>query len=257
MSWSLFIDEPGQDRFGLIFNEDRCGRGSDRTPLCASWQRVHARIVGRRAKSNMPLMPDDTTRLSYGTDLDQLPEGVPVHRHDPLFWAALGRVVATFGFLEETLGKAIFAITATTEYDDAAMAAAVEKWGGTVEKALTDPLGAKINGYEKAVRAHTSVKLGNLDWLFDDLRRAAEVRNALCHGSWRLPDANGASVPFFVDRKLRRFETKVDIAFLDQVQRHAIELSVVVMNSVTGMGWQFPGSGGPGEPIWQPGGAPA
>ena len=195
-------------------------------------------------------MDDDTDRKPHGVALDQLPDGFPTHLHEPRFWEALGRVVATFGFLEQTLGRAIFAITATTEYSEEAVTEAVEKWGGTLESALTDALGAKINAYEKAVKANDKIVLGNVQSLIDDLRKAAQVRNVLCHGSWGPPDAAGASTPFFVDRKLRRFDEKVDVAYLDQVRRHVTKLTVAVINSVTGMGWQFPGSGGPGVPIW-------
>ena len=35
----------------------------------------------------------------------------------PQFWEQLGRTVATYGFLEEVLGKAIFAFTATRNYE--------------------------------------------------------------------------------------------------------------------------------------------
>jgi hypothetical protein len=42
---------------------------------------------------------------------DKLPPSFPTQAHAPAFWEALGRAVATFGFLEETLGKAIFAFT--------------------------------------------------------------------------------------------------------------------------------------------------
>jgi hypothetical protein len=38
------------------------------------------------------------------------------HRHSPQFWEQLGRTIATCGFLEEVLGKAIFAFTATRNY---------------------------------------------------------------------------------------------------------------------------------------------
>lgn len=196
-------------------------------------------------------MTDEPDRKPHGVNLSKLPEGFPTHLHDPRFWEALGRVVATFGFLEQTLGKAIFAITATTEYSDEAVADAVEKWGGTLEAALTDALGAKINGYERAVKANDKIVLGNVEALIEDLRTASRVRNALCHGSWGLPDTNGASVPFFVDRKLRRFGDKVDISYLNRVRRHTIELTIAVINSVTGMGWQFPGSDGPGDPVWE------
>lgn len=197
-------------------------------------------------------MEEETDVKAYGVDLAKVPAGFPTHKHDPRFWEALGRVVATFGFLEQTLGKAIFAITATTEYSDEAVAEAVEKWGGTLKAALTDPMGAKIRGYEKAIEANAKVAFGNTTDLIEDLDKVSKIRNALCHGSWGLPDAEGASVPFFVDRKLVRFEHPIDIAYLNQVQAHAMKMTVAVVNSVTSMGWQFPGSSGPGDPIWQP-----
>ncbi len=37
-----------------------------------------------------------------------LPPMFPTHGHAAQFWEALGRAIATFGFLEETLGKPFF-----------------------------------------------------------------------------------------------------------------------------------------------------
>lgn len=190
-------------------------------------------------------------RESFAVDPAGLDPNFPTHMHEAAFWEELGRVVATFGFLEETLAKAIFAFTATTEYDEEAVAAALEKWQPTLERALTDALGGQISAYENAVKAHGGLQMVNFDELIEDLKAATSVRNALCHGSWRAPNASGASVPFFVDRKLRRFDTAVDLEFLRRVRRHVVELAFTVIGTVTSMGWQFPGSDGPGEPIWQ------
>lgn len=197
-------------------------------------------------------MPQDDETRSYIVDISKVPQGFPTHLHSAPFWEELGRVVATFGFLEQTLGKAIFAITATVEYSEEAVSEALEKWSKEIQGALSDPLGAKIAAYERAWSQHTGIVMGDLDELVSHLREAAKVRNALCHGSWGFPDLQGRSVPFFVDRKLRKFETPVDVAFLEQTQQHVVELCVNVMNSVTTMGYQFPGSGGPGEPVWRP-----
>lgn len=49
-------------------------------------------------------------------DRDNLPGMFPTHRHEPEFWEHLGRAIASFGFLEEVLGKAIFAFTATRRH---------------------------------------------------------------------------------------------------------------------------------------------
>jgi len=76
------------------------------------------------------------------------------------------------------------------------------------------------------------------------------MRNVLCHGSWRKPNEEGGSVPFFVNKQMMVFDTAVDIAFLQQTQAHVAELACAVINSVTHMGWQFPGGAGLGKPIW-------
>jgi uncharacterized protein YutE (UPF0331/DUF86 family) len=173
----------------------------------------------------------------------------PTHRHVAEFWEHLGRVVATFGFLEEMLGKGIFAFSATKQYPESEIEAAFERWLPTLQSALIDPLGSLIESFGRAVRDNQDATIENLDDLLDDLRKASRVRNVLCHGSWGVPDAAGRSVPLFVNRHKEVFETPIDVPFLQQTQRHAAELACAVINTVTHMGWQFPGSSGPGDPI--------
>lgn len=181
---------------------------------------------------------------------DALPEKFPTHRHEPLFWESLGRVVATFGFLEDTLCKAIFSFTATTPYSEEDIQQAYIEWLPTLERALTDPLGNLIDAYGKAVRNNPHTTIENLDTLLDDLRETSKIRNVLCHGSWGLPDSIGASIPFFVNRKKEVFKTPIDTLFINQVQEHSVDIICAVINTVTHMGWQFPGSNGPGQVIW-------
>ena len=174
----------------------------------------------------------------------------PTHSHDPKFWEALGRTVATFGFLEEVLAKAIFALTGTREYPESEIEGAYNKWQLTIKKALSDPLGALIDTFNKEIKNHPKSTISNIDDLVEDLKKVANQRNLLCHGSWRPPNEAGKSVPFFVNRKNEFSETAIDVSFLLQTQRHVAELCMVIMNTVTHMGWQFPGSNGPGNPIW-------
>ena len=175
----------------------------------------------------------------------------PTHKHEPLFWECLGRAVATFGFLEETLGKAIFAFTATKPYSETEVQNAYESWLTKLEGVLSDQLWNLIETYGKAVKEHPGATIENLDELLNQLKHAAKIRNVICHGSWQLPDSKGASIPFFVNRQQERFETAVDINFLTQLQKHVAELICGVINTVTHMGWQFPGSNGPGAVIWE------
>jgi len=192
---------------------------------------------------------DDIRR--FKVDCDKLPAQFPTHLHPAAFWEALGRVVATFGFLEEILGKAIFSFTATREYPETEIQAAYEKWLPTLQRALSDPLGGLIDSYEKTVSENPKATISDLEEGIDHLRKASIVRNVLCHGSWnRRPDAQGRSLPLFINKRNEIFETPIDLAYLNQVQRHTAELACAVINTVTQMGYQFPGSNGPGNPIW-------
>lgn len=187
-----------------------------------------------------------------GNIIDQsaLPEMYPTHMHESAFWENLGRVVGTFGFLEEVLGKAIFAFSGTTKYKPNEIEKAYAEWLPKLEKSLSNPLAGLIDTYGKAVRDFSGSKIENIEYLLNDLREASKYRNALCHGSWRKPDSNGFSVPLFVNKQNEKFETPVNIDFLIQVRKHTCELVCAVINTVTHIGLQFPGSGGPGEVIW-------
>lgn len=203
----------------------------------------------RYADNNGAAMTD-ATRTRAIVDKNSLPIGFPTHRLPAAFWEELGRVVGTFGALEEVLGKAIFALTGTRQYAESEAPQALAAWERTLQHALTDTLRPLIDSFEKAVRGHPDATIQNVDDLLVALRKATPLRNALCHGSWQVPDADGRSQPLFVDRHLAVFDTAVDVPFLQQTQRHVAELVVEVINVVTHMGIQFPGSDGPGKSVW-------
>ena len=183
-------------------------------------------------------------------NIAELPDQFPTHRHHGEFWESLGRAVATFGFLEEVLGRAIFALTATRPYHEAEVQKAYTEWLPKLERALTDQLGDLITAYDKAMRNHPKATTDDLNDLVATLRKAAELRNVLCHGSWRTPSVDGTSVPFFVNRQKLVFDTPIDVGFLNQVQRHTSELTCAVVSTVTRMGRRFPGGEVPRQTIW-------
>lgn len=182
-----------------------------------------------------------------------LPEKYPTHAHEPAFWEALGRAVATFGFLEETLLKAIFAMTVTTPYAENEIVAAYAAWVSKITRSLSDPLGSLIDTYGKAVRDHPEANIESFDALLEDLRKACKIRNAICHGSWRVPDSNGLSILFYVNKQGEIFDTHVGLAFLNALQKATSDLVCAVIDTVTQMGWQFPSSNGPGRAVWATG----
>lgn len=187
----------------------------------------------------------------YVINRDELPSEFPTNTHGPEFWESLGRAIASFGFLEETLAKAIFAFTATKPYSEEEVQKALDKWLPQLQRALSDQLWNLIESYAKAVREHPDATIENLEVLVEQLKEASKVRNVICHCSWRAPNSAGASIPFFVNRQQERFDTAIDVLYLHQLQRHISELICAVIDTVTHMGWQFPGSDGPGKVIWK------
>lgn len=195
-------------------------------------------------------MPETEGPKGYVIDRDKLPGDFPTHRHDAAFCEELGRAVATFGFIEEMLGKAIYALTGTREFDPEGEPDAFNTWIKTLEKALTDQLGGLIIGYEKALAENPRTKGKDYSAQLEELRQAKDIRNALCHGSWSKPDDQGHSVPKFVNRKLLVFDTPVDVQFLVQTRAGLRHIICDILDSVTSVGYQFPGSDGPGEKLW-------
>ncbi|ENN7159897.1 hypothetical protein ACAH48_000660 [Escherichia coli] len=186
---------------------------------------------------------------SYIIDRAKLPLQFPTHCQPAEFWEQLGRTVATFGFLEEILVKAIFAFTATRHYSNDEIEDAYKAWIPQLERALTDQLWNLAESYGKSVRLNSASTIENIDELVDDIKAAAKIRNVLCHGSWHTPDVEGKSIPLFFSKQNEKFNTPIDINYLHNLQRHVMDLICAVIDSVTHMGWQFPGGAGPGEPL--------
>lgn len=197
----------------------------------------------------VPPQPSSTRKRAI-IDRSSLPPEFPTQRHRPEFWEQLGRTVATFGFLEETLAKAIFAFTATTEYSEEEVQKALDKWPDQLKCALSDTLYPLAAIYRKVVCEHQGPVPENLDDLIEDIKRAADIRNAISHGSWHQPDAAGKSELFFFNRRAEKFEDRIDVDYLKRVQVFVVDLICSVISTVTVLGWQFPGSAGPGEAIW-------
>lgn len=198
-------------------------------------------------------MSEECTEIKrHVVNMDILPELYPTEKYSAQFWEYLGRTVATFSFLEGILKRAIFALTATRRYDSAEETeAAYEAWLLHLQQVLTDQLWKLAEKYGEAVRSHADSTILNVHTLVDEIKEAAKIRNVLCHGAWlNIPNEEGKAIPFFVNKNNKKFAIPIDIDYLRNVQQGITKLACIVINSVTHMGWQFPGSAGPGRPIW-------
>lgn len=171
------------------------------------------------------------------------PPFYPTHLHSAEFWEHLGRAIATFGFLEEVLGKAIFVLTSERQIAQDEISAELKKWQSELEHALADPLGGLIPRYEAALMEAYGKTAEQHGDLLKELRRLKDYRDVLCHASWsRAPDANGRCTPLFVRSKDKLvFDTAIDVGFLVQVQTHTAQIVCAVVSTIAASGRQFPG----------------
>lgn len=183
----------------------------------------------------------------YQVDVRNLPAVYPTHLMPSEFWENVGRTVASFGFLEDVLLRAIVALTYTREVSDEELKSEISDAAKDLKMAVSDSLSPLIDRYVRLAKAHQAYPFSNLSDLEADLRSATKLRNVIAHGSWQAPDSQGRSVPHFVNRQGQAFETPIDIAFLHELQKHTAELAAAVVNSITLMGWAFPGTSGPGR----------
>ena len=140
--------------------------------------------------------------MGYRINRKELPPLFPTNRHQPDFWEALGQTIAIFGFLELFLAQAIFALTGTRRFsNEKECADRFEVWIKTLEHALYDTLRKLADSYGAAAKAHPNFTLENVEGLVSNIKKFAELRNVLAHGSWPSPNEAGQSTPFFVNRQ--------------------------------------------------------
>jgi hypothetical protein len=79
-------------------------------------------------------------------------EKYPTNKHEAVFCESLGRAIATFWFLKETLTKGIFSFTSTKPYNEHQIQQEFTEWLTKLERTIIDLLGNLIDTYGKSVR---------------------------------------------------------------------------------------------------------
>lgn len=171
-----------------------------------------------------------------------MPNFCPTHGHEPVFWEELGRAVATFGFLEDVLRRAIIVLRTTHQYLDDGTGSKMSKQLRKLERSFSDSFLHLVENYENTISSHKDSTIYQLDDLVEDLKSLSVRRNVLCHGSWRKQNKNGASLPLFVDREMELFCTPIDVYWLRRIQVITSNVAYAVINSVAHMGLPFPGN---------------
>ena len=111
----------------------------------------------------------------------------PVSGDYPTFWLELGKTVAAFGYLENELTSACYALTTPpADFSDLQpdQIEAHLKWYAKVDGYRTDAMFALVKRYDELLRKDGRVPHTVRTELYGRLDELRTWRNALCHGAW-------------------------------------------------------------------------
>lgn len=170
----------------------------------------------------------------YRVDTESLPDKFPTHRYSSEFCEALGRVVMTFGYLEERL----FQVCRVLMIRGRCKAGRdIEQVKNEIDQELrsweADPLGKLIEHYQLVCKQISGVSTVRTEKVVAYCKNIRPYRNALCHASWGLPDTEGRFHPKYVDKLRGRFDAAIDVGWLNQMQRHTAEVIAEVESTWT------------------------
>lgn len=177
----------------------------------------------------------------------------PTHRCPAEFWEELGRTVAAFGFLEDSLQRANLAVTATREYGSVQEAEeAFKTWERELELSMDETLGTLVRRFVTALKDDERYSPREEDEIERRLQSVAWWRNALCHGAWTDYDSkSGHATLRYWPRKRWRDELGRPISRRDlaRIRRSTVEVTILIIDAVTTRGIRFPGSNFPGRSV--------
>lgn len=142
----------------------------------------------------------------------QLPQG---------FAAALGQIIASFGWLEEVLKRALYSLDRARLADDLSDAD-LGRWLRHMEDIADDSMGTLVEQLDAALRRAPGI--ADRVAINDRLTAIKARRNLLCHASWRPTQTHGRWHPAFVNTKGVAFPDDFSVEDLTELQAEVLSL---------------------------------
>lgn len=149
------------------------------------------------------------------------------------FAAALGQCVASFGWLEEVIKRAIYALDRARLADDLTPEE-LEAWLTRIGGIADDSMGTLIEQLDAAMRRHPGLRDRNQ--ITDRLGEIRLYRNLLCHASWRPTDRKTHWHPAFVSAKGDVQAKALALGDLEQLLARTVEVGGRVLRVMRATG---------------------
>jgi len=167
----------------------------------------------------------------------------PLSRDNPAFWEELGKTVAMFGDLEDTLTSACYGLTRPPAHPNdlrPEQVPAYLAWYARVEASRTDAMGVATDRFFELLRNDGRVPHAVRDKLRTQLDELRRWRNALCHGAWHGFSGAGAGVLshyYMEDKRVVRFPSMVALNDLADLRIRIVDTIVRVTEAASVAGY--------------------
>lgn len=178
-----------------------------------------------------------------------LPKDWPTHRGSSKLWEELGRAIASFSHLEDTLARAYFGFTGTKTFETEGQAeAAFPQWAKELKQSLTNSLYALTLKLGKAFEEDNRVPKAVASDIIDRLNELRVWRNALCHGAWQDFAADGSSQHRYFRKTahgVEQLDDRLTLEKVSSIRLAAVELTLDIVDLLSVVDVQFPGTAQP------------
>lgn len=212
------------------------------------WRYYHVSVdqLGRDLDEMSILIEGDTTMRprfvedNFPSGLPytvQVPDGWPTHELPSDLCEEIGRTIATFGFLEYVIKRAILELSKPTKsINDSDY----KEWERSLELTATTAM-AKLTGkLGEVLEPDSRLSQVRVTRIVEVIKEKADLHNALCHGTWIQydPASGDATLQYFPRNDPRHSQFVLSRAILARVRYETVEVAREVMGAVK---WKVPG----------------